>query len=42
MHASGMQFEGEYIAGERNGQGILRGKDGEVIYDGLWKDGQKL
>jgi hypothetical protein len=42
MHASGIQFEGEYINGERNGHGILRNKDGEVVYDGLWKNGSKV
>ena len=36
-----MEFEGEYLNGERNGKGKEYGEDNQIIFEGEYMDGEK-
>ena len=39
FYPDGRKFEGQWLNGKRNGHGTLFSSDGQIIYEGEWKDG---
>jgi len=40
LRASGNTYEGFFVNGKFNGEGVKLDKDGKVLKNGVWKDGE--